>query len=216
MNYKICLPMKLFMLFCFGGCAYTITELLFRGNSHWTMFILGGICFLLVGGINEKFDLSLPVQMAVSSLIITALEFLCGCIVNLWPIGRYGTTNSCLSTFSVRYACFSRCCGFSSPPSAFSQMTFSAGKCSARKNPSTALPENAPSKPLTAYGNKSESLYCHPHNHCKRTTYPRPAPHSWLPCQRELACDKVTSYHKLSCSAIQLYLIFSQPYLSQD
>ena len=32
MNYKICLPMKLFMLFCFGGCAYTITELLFRGN----------------------------------------------------------------------------------------------------------------------------------------------------------------------------------------
>lgn len=84
MNYKICLPMKLFMLFCFGGCAYTITELLFRGNSHWTMFILGGICFLLVGGINEKFDLSLPVQMAVSSLIITALEFICGCIVNLW------------------------------------------------------------------------------------------------------------------------------------
>ena len=65
MNYKICLPMKLFMLFCFGGCAYTITELLFRGNSHWTMFILGGICFLLVGVINEKFDLSLPVQMAV-------------------------------------------------------------------------------------------------------------------------------------------------------
>ena len=30
-------------------------------------------------------------------------------------------------------------------------MTFSAGKCSARKNPSTALHENAPSKPLTAY-----------------------------------------------------------------
>ena len=30
-------------------------------------------------------------------------------------------------------------------------MIFSAGKCSARKNPSTALPENAPSKPLTAY-----------------------------------------------------------------
>ncbi len=84
MNYKICLPMKLFMLFCFGGGAYTIVELLFRGNSHWTMFILGGICFLLVGGINEKFDLSLPAQMAVSSVIITALEFICGCIVNIW------------------------------------------------------------------------------------------------------------------------------------
>ena len=66
MNYKICLPMKLFMLFCFGGGAYTIVELLFRGNSHWTMFILGGIC------------------LAVSSVIITALEFICGCIVNIW------------------------------------------------------------------------------------------------------------------------------------
>lgn len=151
MNYKICLPMKLFMLFSFGGCAYTITELLFRGNSHWTMFILGGICFLLVGGINEKFDLSLPVQMAVSSLIITALEFLCGCIVNLWldwKVWNYGQLpfnllgQICL-LFTVLW--------FSSPPSAFSQMTFSAGKCSARKNPSTALPENAPSKPLTAY-----------------------------------------------------------------
>ncbi len=76
--------MKLFMLFCFGGGAYTITELLFRGNSHWTMFILGGICFLIIGGLNEKFDLSLPVQMAVSALIITVLEFICGCIVNLW------------------------------------------------------------------------------------------------------------------------------------
>ena len=30
-------------------------------------------------------------------------------------------------------------------------MTFSAGKCSVRKNPSTALHENAPNKLLTAY-----------------------------------------------------------------
>ena len=198
MNYKICLPMKLFMLFCFGGCAYTITELLFRGNSHWTMFILGGICFLLVGGINEKFDLSLPVQMAVSSLIITALEFLCGCIATSGSIGRYGTTNSCLSTFSVRYACFSRCCGFSSPPSEFLPMIFSAGKCSARKNPSTALPENAPSKPLTAYATNPNHYTVIPTtllkaHHAFRHTNPSKTAlslencqHTCLPCQREV------------------------------
>lgn len=151
MNYKICLPMKLFMLFCFGGCAYTITELLFRGNSHWTMFILGGICFLLVGGINEKFDLSLPVQMAVSSLIITALEFLCGCIVNLWldwkvwnyeqlPFNLLGQI--CL-LFTVLWF-------FLSAVGIFTDDIL-RWKMFCEENPSTALPENAPSKPLTAY-----------------------------------------------------------------
>ena len=77
--------MKLLMLFCYGGCLYTIVELLFRGNSHWTMFILGGLCFLLVGGIDEVFgNMPLIVQMGISAVIITVLEFICGCIVNLW------------------------------------------------------------------------------------------------------------------------------------
>lgn len=160
MNYKICLPMKLFMLFCFGGCAYTITELLFRGNSHWTMFILGGICFLLVGGINEKFDLSLPVQMAVSSLIITALEFLCGCIVNLWLDWKVWNYEQLPFNLLGQICLLFTVLWFSSPPSEFSQMTFSAGKCSARKNPSTALHENAPSKPLTAYATNPNRYAC--------------------------------------------------------
>ena len=85
MSCKICLPMKLLMLFCYGGCLYTIVELLFRGNSHWTMFILGGLCFLLVGGIDEVFgNMPLIAQMGISAVIITVLEFICGCIVNLW------------------------------------------------------------------------------------------------------------------------------------
>ncbi len=84
MDEKICTPVKLLMLFCYGGALYTVVELLFRGESHWSMFILGGLCFLLVGGLNEVFDLSLILQMAISAVIITALEFICGCIVNLW------------------------------------------------------------------------------------------------------------------------------------
>ena len=34
---------------------------------------------------------------------------------------------------------------------------------------------------LNRIRNKSELLYCNSRNHCKRTTYPRPSPHSWLP-----------------------------------
>ncbi len=85
MNCKIALPMKLFMLFCYGGGLYTIVELLFRGHSHPSMFILGGICFVLIGGINKAYpDMSLLLQMGISAIIITVLEFICGCIVNLW------------------------------------------------------------------------------------------------------------------------------------
>ena len=47
-------------------------------------------------------------------------------------------------------------------------------------------------------------------------TIPCFAPHSWLPCQRELDCDKAISYYKLQHSAISSTLIFAQPYLSQD
>ena len=35
-------------LFCWalGGTLYYAVELLFRGYSHWSMFLLGGFCFL--------------------------------------------------------------------------------------------------------------------------------------------------------------------------
>ena len=55
-----------------------------------------------------------------------------------------------------------------------------------------------------------------PHQPFQNRTIPRLAPHSWLPCQRELDCDKAISYYKLQHSAISSTLIFAQPYLSQD
>lgn len=69
-----------------GGNIYAFLEILWRGYSHWTMFLLGGICFILLGLINEilSWETPLPVQMALGCVIITALEFITGCIVNLW------------------------------------------------------------------------------------------------------------------------------------
>lgn len=75
---------KPFILFGIGGFLYYVIEILWRGYSHWTMFILGGLCFILVGFINEVFKFPLVKQMFLSSVIITVLEFICGCIVNLW------------------------------------------------------------------------------------------------------------------------------------
>lgn len=69
-----------------GGIIYYILENIWRGYSHWTMFILGGICFIALGLINEIFSWDTPLisQMIVGGAIITILEFITGCIVNLW------------------------------------------------------------------------------------------------------------------------------------
>lgn len=80
------------ILFGIGGILYYFIEIIWRGYSHWTMFLLGGICFLLVGLINEIFEFSLVKQMTISTVIITIAEFICGCIVNLqlgWNIWDY-------------------------------------------------------------------------------------------------------------------------------
>ncbi len=69
-----------------GGLLYILIETMWRGYSHWTMFVLGGICFLALGLINEILSWDTPIwqQVTIGACIVTALEFLTGCIVNLW------------------------------------------------------------------------------------------------------------------------------------
>lgn len=78
--------MKYTFLFLAGGFAYGGIENLFRGYSHISMCIAGGICFILIGLLNEiySWDMSLVSQMVISSLIITFVELTTGIIVNLW------------------------------------------------------------------------------------------------------------------------------------
>lgn len=73
-------------LFFVGATIYVVIEKIYRGYSHWTMFLLGGICFIAIGLINEviPWDMPLLLQMFISGVIITVLEFITGCIVNLW------------------------------------------------------------------------------------------------------------------------------------
>ena len=55
-----------------------------------------------------------------------------------------------------------------------------------------------------------------PHHSSKTALFLCPAPHSRLPWVKWAGLRQSYFYHKLSCSAIQVYLISSQPYLSQD
>lgn len=78
--------LKLLFLFATGGLLYNVLELVWRGWSHWTMFFLGGLCFVSLGMINEVMPWKMPLwqQVIIGACIITGLEFITGCTVNLW------------------------------------------------------------------------------------------------------------------------------------
>lgn len=76
---------KYIILFLIGGCVYYSIEIIARGFSHWTMFMVGAICFILIGAINEITPkMPLLKQMLLSAIIITFIEFISGCILNIW------------------------------------------------------------------------------------------------------------------------------------
>ena len=74
------------VLWVIGGLLYVLCELVFRGRSHWTMFLVGGLCFWLIGLINEVIPWDMPIwqQCIIGALIITAVEFAAGCVINIW------------------------------------------------------------------------------------------------------------------------------------
>ncbi len=78
--------LKIFILFLIGGFIYVAIELGFRGHSHWTMFLLGGLCFILIGGLNNyiPWEMSIIKQGIIGALIITSLEFIFGLVLNLY------------------------------------------------------------------------------------------------------------------------------------
>lgn len=75
--------LKELSLFTIGGGGYVTLELLYRQRSHWTMFVLGGLCFSLIGHLgHQRPRPPLPAQMVAGSGICTAGELLFGMIFN--------------------------------------------------------------------------------------------------------------------------------------
>lgn len=72
---------KKVFLFCLGGGLYTIIELLWRGRSHGSMFLLGGGCFLALGWLGKQ-KIPVAVLPLLGAAIITAGELATGLLVN--------------------------------------------------------------------------------------------------------------------------------------
>lgn len=71
-------------LWALGGSIYYLLEMGFRGFSHWSMFIIGGLalCFCTFQGETMRWSEPLWVQVIRSVIFVTSLEFITGIIVN--------------------------------------------------------------------------------------------------------------------------------------
>lgn len=73
-------------LFAIGGLLYYLIEIFWRGYSHLSMFVVGGICFMLIGLINEYLSFETPLwkQQLIAAVIVTGIELTAGLILNVW------------------------------------------------------------------------------------------------------------------------------------
>lgn len=78
------------LLFLLGGGTYVGLEWLWRGFSHPSMFLLGGLCFRLIGLLRRHLP---PLGTVLAgAAAITVLELLCGLLVNRalgWAVWDY-------------------------------------------------------------------------------------------------------------------------------
>ena len=85
---------RIITLWALLGAAYVALETLWRGYSHPSMFIVGGLCGVLVGALNQapRFTAPrLPYRRAAGAAVVLAVEFASGCVLNLWlGLGVWG------------------------------------------------------------------------------------------------------------------------------
>jgi len=84
---------RAFLLFSTGGILYFLIEILWRGYSHFSMFLCGGLCFAGIYLINCTCRRApCLLRWIYGALLITVIEFLCGVTVNLvlgWNVWDY-------------------------------------------------------------------------------------------------------------------------------
>ena len=83
--------MEFLTVYLMGAVLYGGIELLFRGWTHWTMLLLGGLCFTVMYLLSAA-PLPFWAKLLLSALCITVLEFCAGYLVNItlgWQVWDY-------------------------------------------------------------------------------------------------------------------------------
>jgi len=73
------------IVFILGGIFYGVTEILYRGYTHWSMVLTGGlVAFTFYMMSSYLFTMNVFTAALTGAVIITFYEFSMGVIVNLW------------------------------------------------------------------------------------------------------------------------------------
>lgn len=78
---------RVLMLWSILGAFYVALEVLWRGESHPSMFVVGGLCGVLVGLINQLprcYKTPVVVQSLIGAGIVLVVEFSSGLVLNVW------------------------------------------------------------------------------------------------------------------------------------
>ena len=72
-----------FITFGLGAFSYALIEILWRGHTHWSMMIAGGLCFLSFAKIAESCKRRLLFKCLLGSIAVTVIEFVFGLVFNI-------------------------------------------------------------------------------------------------------------------------------------
>ena len=68
--------------FAFGGIGYGLLEVIWRGYTHPTMVVTGGVCFAMICGVNGRLsEKPLVFRSAACALGVTAALLLLGAVI---------------------------------------------------------------------------------------------------------------------------------------
>ena len=83
---------KYALVYLGGGAAYGAVELSWRGRTHWSMVVVGGLCVLILYFIAVKSGQPGWKKCITGGAIITTIEFLSGIALNIilgWAVWDY-------------------------------------------------------------------------------------------------------------------------------
>lgn len=73
------------LFFIIGAVGYAAIETIWRGYTHWSMMIAGGLAFVMFSIVAERLKgKNILVKAAVCALGVTTIEFIFGVVFNLW------------------------------------------------------------------------------------------------------------------------------------
>lgn len=73
------------VLFGIGGYGYGLIELLWRGHTHWSMAIAGGLSLVMMAHVESRYRThSLLYKAVLCAAGVTGIEFVFGLVFNRW------------------------------------------------------------------------------------------------------------------------------------